>query len=131
MENHTQFGLVYIITNKDYCKQVYVGSTDQTYVAKRIYIHKNSKVKSYGNLFDTCGWQIKTIWAKANTRGETLRQKERFYYDEFIKKGFHITNQVRPWVSKEEARLYHNAQSLAYYHKHKSIKPNLKLSNLV
>ena len=106
MEEHT--GKIYLITNKDFPKQCYVGSTGQDYLTKRYYRHKQEHKNgsiSYGNLFDTPNHDIYTIYAKVDLEGELLRMKERCYYDKYKADGWSVGNQRLPWQSPAEAKI--------------------------
>ena len=125
MESHTVFGKIYIITNNDYPKQVYVGSTEQTYIGSRkcshIKMNKNGSL-SYGNLFDTDNYQCICLYLKEGLGGEDLRMLERKYYDNYGVQGYTLTNQRRPWISEEEAAEANRKRVKAHYYRHRTMK---------
>jgi hypothetical protein len=111
-DNFGVWGKIYVLTNKDFPEQVYVGSTTQRWVSKRFYRHKMNHlegVKSYGNLFDTPNCEYECIEMEYGLMGIPLRQKEREYLDLFKSQGLTTTNQQLPWrTDEEEAERHRN-----------------------
>jgi hypothetical protein len=115
------WGKIYTITNKDFPTQVYVGSTEQKYLAKRKYRHQWEWKKgnlSYGNLFTTDNWEIKIMEMEQGLIGEPLRMREREYYDDYLAQGLDVCNQNVPWSTPEEKKAkYKKAQREWYLRK--------------
>ena len=120
-----KWGKIYVITNKDYPNQVYVGSTEQTYICKRKYRHRKEKEwgnKSYGNLFDTDNWSCYVVEMEQGLLGEQLRMREREYYDSYLAMELDVCNQNVPWSTPEEKREKARKQKRDWYAKTKSLK---------
>ena len=112
------WGKIYVIENKDYPEQVYVGSTEQKYICKRKYRHRKENEwgnKSYGNLFDTPNWTCQIIEMEEGLTGELLRQREREYYDYFKAVDMTPTNQNVPWTTPEEKKARRKKYAQNYY----------------
>ena len=117
-DKRTAWGKIYVITNKDYPKQVYVGSTEQTYICKRKYRHKKEHEwgnKSYGNLFATDNWECYVVEMEEGLVGIPLRMREREYYDCYKAMELDVCNQNLPWSSPEEKREARKLRKSIYY----------------
>lgn len=123
--NCDKWGKIYVITNKDFPKQVYVGSTEQDYLCKRKYRHKMEHSwgnKSYGNLFDTNRWECYCVEMEQGLIGENLRMREREYYDCYKALDLQVCNQNVPWSTPEEKRERRKIRQEMYYQTRKASK---------
>ena len=103
----TRWGKIYVITNKDFPEEVYVGSTEQQYLCKRKYRHRKEWEwgnQSYGNLFTTENYDASIVEMESGLVGEELRMRERQYYDVYIEQGLKVCNQNVPWSTPEEKK---------------------------
>ena len=98
-------GKIYVLTNPDYPSDYYIGSTTQTYLAKRYYRHKQEYAKgskSYGNIFKSDNHEIRAIEWHSNISVKDLCIRERFYIDYYKALGNNVNNQRMPHSSLEE-----------------------------
>lgn len=105
--DNSVWGKIYVITNKDFPDQVYVGSTEQQYIGKRKYRHKKERQwgnKSYGNLFDTDNTECYIVEMEQGLVGEELRKREREYYESYLAQDLQVCNQNLPYVYPEEKK---------------------------
>ena len=122
-QKNDKWGKIYVITNKDYPNQVYVGSTEQQYIGKRKYRHKlehSLGTKSYGNLFDTDKWECYIVEMERGLIGVNLRMREREYYDGYKAMEMDVCNQNVPWSTPEELRERSKKRCLDWYYRHKA-----------
>ena len=118
-----RWGKIYTITNKDFPTQVYVGSTEQKYLAKRKYRHQWEWKRgnmSYGTLFTTDNWEMKIMEMEEGLIGEPLRMRERQYYDDYLAQGLNVCNQNVPWSTPDEKKARAKECQRKWYIKKKS-----------
>lgn len=111
-------GKIYVLTNPDYPSDYYIGSTTQTYLAKRYYRHKQEYAKgskSYGNIFKSDNHEIRAIEWHSNISVKDLCIRERFYIDYYKALGNNVNNQRMPHSSLEEIKRKKKAYAREYY----------------
>lgn len=116
------WGKIYVITNKDFPEEVYVGSTEQPYICKRKYRHRKEWEwgnLSYGNLFTTPNWDCYIVEMEQGLIGESLRMRERDYYDTYVAQGLQVNNQNLPWISVEEKKEKDRQRAKKWYDNNK------------
>ncbi len=105
--DNSVWGKIYVITNKDFPEQVYVGSTEQRYIGKRKYRHKKECQwgnKSYGNLFDTDNTECYIVEMEQGLVGKELRMREREYYESYLAQDLQVCNQNLPYIYPDEKK---------------------------